>query len=89
MLTSERERYDKYRTTLTDLTHSLKTPLAVLQAPLRSLRGEKIDLNEAEPIMLEQISRIRSKSATTCIAPVCALAVPLLSRELQFPIAPR
>ncbi|VFS83893.1 Virulence sensor histidine kinase PhoQ [Raoultella planticola] len=58
LLTSERERYDKYRTTLTDLTHSLKTPLAVLQSTLRSLRGEKIDLNEAEPIMLEQISRI-------------------------------
>ena len=30
LLTSERERYDKYRTTLKDLTHSLKTPLAVL-----------------------------------------------------------
>ena len=32
---SERERYDKYRTTLTDLTHSLKTPLAVMQSTLR------------------------------------------------------
>ncbi|MGU0044475.1 hypothetical protein ACVXHA_28385 [Escherichia coli] len=35
LLKSERERYDKYRTTLTDLTHRLKTPLAVLQSTLR------------------------------------------------------
>lgn len=35
LVRSERERYDKYRTTLTDLTHSLKTPLAVMQSTLR------------------------------------------------------
>lgn len=58
LLHIERERYDKYRTTLTDLTHSLKTPLAVLQSTLRSLRGNKISLDQAEPEMLEQISRI-------------------------------
>ena len=58
LVRSERERYDKYRTTLTDLTHSLKTPLAVMQSTLRSLRGEKISVDEAEPVMLEQISRI-------------------------------
>lgn len=38
LLTNERKRYSKYRTTLSDLTHSLKTPLAVLQSTLRSLR---------------------------------------------------
>ncbi len=48
LVRSERERYDKYRTTLTDLTHSLKTPLAVMQSTLRSLRGEKISVDEAE-----------------------------------------
>lgn len=58
LLRSERERHDKYRTTLTDLTHSLKTPLAVLQSTLRSLRSNKIGLDQAEPEMLEQISRI-------------------------------
>lgn len=58
LLKSERERYDKYRTTLTDLTHSLKTPLAVLQSTLRSLRGDKISVADAEPLMLDQISRI-------------------------------
>lgn len=59
LLTSERQRSTRYHTTLSDLTHSLKTPLAVLQSTLRSLRGAKqMQIDEAEPIMLEQISRI-------------------------------
>lgn len=59
LLDNERQRYTRYRTTLSDLTHSLKTPLAVLQTTLRSLRGGKsISVEQAEPIMLEQISRI-------------------------------
>ncbi|WP_127958272.1 two-component system sensor histidine kinase PhoQ [Serratia microhaemolytica] len=56
---NERRRYTKYRTTLSDLTHSLKTPLAVLQTTLRSLRsGKHTSIEECEPIMQEQISRI-------------------------------
>lgn len=56
---NERQRHTKYRTTLSDLTHSLKTPLAVLQTSLRSLRSsKKTTIEEVEPIMLEQISRI-------------------------------
>lgn len=59
LLRNERQRYTKYRTTLSDLTHSLKTPLAVLQTTLRSLRsGKQTTIEEAEPIMLEQIGRI-------------------------------
>ena len=59
MLQGERGRYDRYRTTLADLTHSLKTPLAVLQSTLRALRNSKqMTIEEAEPVMLEQISRI-------------------------------
>ncbi|ANE77915.1 two-component system sensor histidine kinase PhoQ [Dickeya solani] len=59
LLSNERQRYHKYRTTLTDLTHSLKTPLAVLQTTLRSLRtGKELTIEQAEPIMLTQISRI-------------------------------
>ncbi len=59
LLNNERNRYTKYRTTLADLTHSLKTPLAVLQSTLRSLRNSKqMTIQQAEPIMLEQISRI-------------------------------
>ena len=59
LLLNERQRYTRYRTTLSDLTHSLKTPLAVLQSTLRSLRGGKaLTIEQAEPVMLEQISRI-------------------------------
>lgn len=59
LLDNERQRYTRYRTTLSDLTHSLKTPLSVLQSTLRSLRGSKTySIEQAEPIMLEQISRI-------------------------------
>ncbi|WNN46528.1 two-component system sensor histidine kinase PhoQ [Winslowiella toletana] len=59
LLDNERQRYTRYSTTLSDLTHSLKTPLAVLQSTLRSLRGSKtFTIEQAEPIMLEQISRI-------------------------------
>jgi two-component system sensor histidine kinase PhoQ len=59
LLQGERGRYDRYRTTLADLTHSLKTPLAVLQSTLRALRNSKqMTIEEAEPVMLEQISRI-------------------------------
>ncbi|MGD8106415.1 two-component system sensor histidine kinase PhoQ [Pantoea sp. FN0302] len=59
LLDNERQRYTRYRTTLSDLTHSLKTPLAVLQSTLRSLRsGKNFSVEQAEPIMLEQISRI-------------------------------
>ncbi|CAK9884711.1 MAG: Virulence sensor histidine kinase PhoQ [Candidatus Erwinia impunctatus] len=57
LLDNEQKRYSRYRTTLTDLTHSLKTPLAVLQSTLRSLRST-MTIEQAEPIMLEQISRI-------------------------------
>lgn len=59
LLNNERQRYQKYRSTLSDLTHSLKTPLAVLQTTLRSLRtGRETNIELVEPIMLEQISRI-------------------------------
>ncbi|SLM63374.1 two-component system sensor histidine kinase PhoQ [Dickeya aquatica] len=62
LLSNERQRYHKYRTTLTDLTHSLKTPLAVLQTTLRSLRsGKELTIEQAEPIMLTQLAAFHSK----------------------------
>lgn len=86
LLKSERERYDKYRTTLTDLTHSLKTPLAVLQSTLRSMRSEKLSVSEAEPVMLEQISRI-SQQIGYYLHRANMRGGMLLSRELH-PVAP-
>lgn len=87
LLKSERERYDKYRTTLTDLTHSLKTPLAVLQSTLRSLRSEKLSVSEAEPVMLEQISRISQQIGYYLHRASMRGGSMLLSRELH-PVAP-
>ncbi|WP_054178645.1 two-component system sensor histidine kinase PhoQ [Trabulsiella odontotermitis] len=87
LLKSERERYDKYRTTLTDLTHSLKTPLAVLQSTLRSLRSEKLTVSEAEPVMLEQISRISQQIGYFLHRASMRGGTGILSRELH-PVAP-
>ena len=87
LLKSERERYDKYRTTLTDLTHSLKTPLAVLQSSLRSLRSEKMTVSEAEPVMLEQISRISQQIGYYLHRASMRTDSTLVRRELH-PVAP-
>ena len=87
LLKSERDRYDKYRTTLTDLTHSLKTPLAVLQSTLRSLRGNKLSVEAAEPVMLEQISRISQQIGYYLHRASMRTDSMLLSRELH-PVAP-
>ncbi|MCU6671119.1 two-component system sensor histidine kinase PhoQ [Enterobacteriaceae bacterium H4N4] len=87
LLKSERDRYDKYRTTLTDLAHSLKTPLAVLQSTLRSLRSTKLSVNDAEPVMLEQISRISQQIGYYLHRASMHSGSALLSRELH-PVAP-
>ena len=87
LLKSERERYDKYRTTLTDLTHSLKTPLAVMQSTMRSLRSAKLSAEEAEPVMLEQISRISQQIGYYLHRASMRTGSTLLSRELH-PVAP-
>lgn len=87
LVTSERERYTKYRTTLTDLTHSLKTPLAVLQSTLRALRTEKMDVGQAESIMLEQISRISGQIGYYLHRASVQGNGVLLNRELH-PVAP-
>ena len=87
LLKSERERYDKYRTTLTDLTHSLKTPLAVMQSTLRSMRSSKLSVDDAEPVMLEQISRISQQIGYYLHRASMRSGSELLSRELH-PVAP-
>lgn len=51
LLRSERERTIRYRDTLANLAHSLKTPLTILRA---SLEGDQLSANDA----LEQVERI-------------------------------
>lgn len=87
LLASERNRYDKYRTALTDLTHSLKTPLAVMQSTLRSLRSSRLTVEDAEPVMLDQISRISQQIGYYLHRANMHNGSVLLSRELH-PVAP-
>ncbi|MEI5283870.1 hypothetical protein RJ824_34440, partial [Pseudomonas aeruginosa] len=63
-----------------------KTPLAVLQSTLRSLRSEKMSVSDAEPVMLEQISRI-SQQIGYYLHRASMRGGTLLSRELH-PVAP-
>jgi two-component system sensor histidine kinase PhoQ len=85
LLRSERDRAVRYRDTLANLAHSLKTPLAVLRA---SLEGGAVQRNEA----LEQIERIDAsvqyqlrRAAVGAHAPLSApLPVePVLARLLR------
>ncbi|MBC55097.1 MAG: hypothetical protein CMQ34_14810 [Gammaproteobacteria bacterium] len=54
LIQSERKQQSRYRTTLADLAHSLKTPLAVLQGEL----GSDAKGNRHNPLMQEQLDRM-------------------------------
>lgn len=58
LLQQQRRQLERYRHSLGDLAHSIKTPLAVLQTSFHSLRGHPERMREQEPLLLEQISRI-------------------------------
>lgn len=84
LLHSERQRSLRYHTTLSDLTHSLKTPLAVLQSTLRSVRDRgQQTFEEAEPVMLEQISRISQQIGYYLNRATLKSDQNILSRELH------
>jgi two-component system sensor histidine kinase PhoQ len=54
LLNSERTQRERYRNTLADLAHSLKTPLAVLQGA----ENERLDFKEYMSIARDQIRRM-------------------------------
>lgn len=58
LLLQQSSTVTRYRHGLSDLAHSIKTPLAVLQTSFRTLRGNPNLMAEQEPLMQEQISRI-------------------------------
>jgi len=55
LLRSEREHLDRYRNTLSDLAHSLKTPLAVLQGEVDAPRSPE----QLRETLAEQVARMR------------------------------
>lgn len=66
LLSSERQQREKYRTTLADLAHSLKTPLAILQgAPADNIR-ETLDeqITRMNEIVSYQLQRAVTKSSS-------------------------
>lgn len=68
LVRSEREHLDRYRNTLSDLAHSLKTPLAVLRSRLENGAGEA-ELREEVKLQVQRMSDIvsyqLSRAATT------------------------
>lgn len=58
LLQQQRQQLERYRHSLDDLAHSIKTPLAVLQSTFHSLRENPSLMSEQEPLIQTQISRI-------------------------------
>ena len=74
---SEREHLQRYRNTLADLAHSLKTPLAVIRNELESgATGESMrwtvleQAGRMEQIVAYQLSRAATSGRTTFAAPI-------------------
>lgn len=72
---SEREQRTRYRDTLADLAHSLKTPLAVIRSQLetsadaRQLRGDILDqVRKMDEIVAYQLSRAATSGRRTIAA---------------------
>ena len=58
LIKSERDRQARYRTTLGDLAHSLKTPLAVLSTALQEMKRESSFTDQHRRDMEEQVERM-------------------------------
>ena len=70
LVRNERQRYTKYRTTLSDLTHSLKTPLAVLQVPcVRCSAANRPPSKKPSRSCWIRSGASHSRSVTTCTGP--------------------
>lgn len=74
---SEREHLKRYRNTLDDLAHSLKTPLAVARSRLEAggaaddLRGELLSqVQHMDQIVAYQLARAKSSGHSTFAAPI-------------------
>jgi len=58
LIETERKQQERYRTTLGDLAHSLKTPLAVIAGVMQTLSKKPDDSNEQLGAVEEQLGRM-------------------------------
>ncbi len=58
LIKSERDRQTRYRTTLGDLAHSLKTPLAVVSTALQEMKRDGAFTEQHQHEMEEQVARM-------------------------------
>jgi two-component system sensor histidine kinase PhoQ len=78
-ITNERRHIDRYRNTLGDLAHSLKTPMAVIQGALETKQPIKPDeiaaqVDRMSKIVDYQLRRAAAVGKRTLTAPVSVLA---------------
>jgi two-component system sensor histidine kinase PhoQ len=86
LIKSERDRQGRYRTTLGDLAHSLKTPLAVLSTALQELKQTHNFTEQHALDMAEQLSRMDQIVSYQLKRAVKSNQTKLLSRPV--PVAP-
>lgn len=81
VLQSEQAQRDRYRNTLSDLAHSLKTPLAVIRGQLQS--GQPLSEDRLKALVDEQVSRMTAivehqlRRASAQVAQSSHSAIPL------------
>lgn len=86
LIKSERDRQGRYRTTLGDLAHSLKTPLAVLSTALQELKQTHNFTEQHRLDMAEQLNRMDQIVSYQLKRAVKSGQTKLLSRSV--PVAP-
>src|SRR5690606_7857375 len=69
LIRGEREQRERYRTTLADLAHSLKTPLAVIRAHLMNTPPDRDDI-EAQVARMDQLVAYQLQRAVRAAEPV-------------------
>jgi two-component system sensor histidine kinase PhoQ len=93
LLSSERQQRERYRTTLADLAHSLKTPLAILHGASSALghSSDRQSIQAMQQTVVEQVARMDEivgyqleRAVTSSVSPIKApIDVPPLVKRLM------
>ncbi len=88
LIDSERARSDRYRYTLDNLAHSLKTPLAAMRALLNDSRDERFDKRFNEQIdRMDEIVRYQLRKPAASVADNLVLTPVPVAREVERLVA--